>query len=81
MCIIFQRKYVEGNAPPLFMTPSSGSVSCGPSSLFSRGLSRGPTRMGSRASVLGPATLQSVQKVQEWNKDEIEQWAMDFKLE
>lgn len=85
VCIIFrsivlfllQRKYVPGNAPPLFMSPSKGSVSCP----LPRGRSHGLSRAGSRASVLGPSTLQSLKKVLEWSPEEIRQWATDFKLE
>lgn len=73
MLFLLQRKYVPGNAPPLFMSPSKGSMSCP--------LPRGPSRVGSRASVLGPSTLQSLKKVLEWSPEEIRQWATDFKLE
>lgn len=79
--IMFQRKYVDGNAPPLFMAPEFGAMSCGTKRSFSRGVSRGTSRLASRASVLGPATLQTVQKVLEWKQDDIAQWAQDFKLE
>ena len=76
-CFYFflQRKYVDGNAPPLFLAPPDGAAGRG------CGLSRGPSRGASRASVLGPASLQSVQKVLEWSEDDIIQWATDYKLE
>ncbi|KAH3840608.1 uncharacterized protein LOC127880103 [Dreissena polymorpha] len=42
---------------------------------------RGTSRMMSRASILSPANIKSAKQVLDWTADDIQQWAMDFKLE